>query len=120
MEKTFDGSPVHASQRDNKYGRIYVFDPNKYSKLKKNKKKKAWSRASAKKVKKTATILNRKGKLLMAGGCDYTKTPPPGQLLPEDTSDLVNYDLKKGAGKRILKFGSLVDNPSVAVKGKKI
>ena len=120
MEKTFDGSPVHASQHDNKYCRIYVFDPNKYNKLKKSKKKKAWSRASAKKVKMTATILNRKGKLLLAGGCDYTKTPPPGQLLPEDTSDLVNYDLKKGAGKRILKFGSLVDNPSVAVKGNKI
>ena len=140
MNKDFDGSPVHIEDLDNANSRIYVFDPKKYSKLKKAAKKKAkskkakkgqsktgqawakkaWTRASSKNVKLTATILNRKGQLLLAGGCDYTKAPQPGHKFAEDTCDLVKYSLKKGAGKRLLKFGSLVDNPSVAVKGNTI
>ena len=120
MKKAFDGSPVHISPLDNANSRIYVFDLKKYSKLKKGSKKKAWSRASNKNVKLSATILKRKGKLLLAGGRDYKKTSSSGKNSAGNTSGLVRYSLKKGAGKRILKFGRLVDYPSVAVKGKRI
>ena len=120
MEKAFDGSPVSIEILRNSNSRIYVFDPKKYKKLKKGKKKKAWKKASHKNVKLTATIFTRKGKLMLAGGCDYKVMPKPGQKFPENTSDLVKYSLKKGAGKRIRKFENLVNNPSVAVKGNRI